>query len=49
MLGYVASDNVYFGRRREILRKRAGIKAKTVFEGKYYNVKTTETGSEIAL
>jgi hypothetical protein len=33
----------------EVLRRRAGPKAKIIFERKYYNSKIVETGAEIAL
>ena len=42
-------DDIYFGRREEILKRRVELKEKTVLERKYYNSKIIETGAEIAL
>lgn len=40
-------DDVYFGRREEILERRVELKEKTVLERKYYNSKIIETGVEV--
>ena len=40
-------DDVYYGRREEILEKRKQLKAKTILERKELNSKITETGAEI--
>jgi len=47
--GNSTSDDVYFGRREEILKRRVELKEKTVLERKYYNSIIIETGAEIAL
>jgi len=43
----VTPDDVYFGRREEILEKRKQLKAKIILERKRINCKTIETGTEI--
>jgi len=45
----VTPDDIYFGRREEILKRRVEFKEKTVLERKYYNSKIIETGAEVAL
>lgn len=45
----VTPDDVYFGRREEILKRRVEFKEKTILERKYYSSKIIEKGAEIAL
>ncbi len=48
-LGNVTPDDVYFGRREDILRRREELKTKTILERQHYNSKINVTGAEIAL
>jgi len=48
-LGYVTPDDVYFGQREDILRRREELKAKTILERQRYNSKINVTGAKIAL
>ena len=45
--GNVTPDDVYYGRRDEILTKRVELKEKTILERKEYNSKISITGAEI--
>ena len=46
MIGNVTPDDVYYGRREKILKKRNELKRKTVLERKTYNDRITVTGVE---
>jgi putative transposase len=43
----VAPDDVYYGRREKILKRRAELKRKTILARKMYNSKISVTGAEI--
>lgn len=45
-IGNVTPDDVYYGRRKTIHRKRAELKVKSMLERKSYNAKLLETGAE---
>jgi hypothetical protein len=42
----VTPDDVYYGRREQILKKRAELKRKTIVASKIYNSIITKTGAE---
>jgi putative transposase len=46
-LGNVTPDDVYFGRREEILKRRVELKEKTVLDRNYCNSKIIKTGAEV--
>ena len=43
----VTPDDVYYGKREEIVERRKQLKAKTILERKRINCKIIETGAEI--
>ena len=45
-IGNVTPDDVYYGRREKILKKRTELKRKTILERKKYNDRITVTGAE---
>jgi transposase InsO family protein len=45
-IGNVTPDDVYYGRREQILKKRKKLKIKTIIERKRINCKIIETGAE---
>jgi hypothetical protein len=47
VIGNVTPDDVYFGRREEILDKRKQLKVNTILEGKRINCKIIEAGVDI--
>jgi len=46
-IGNVTPDDVYYGRREKILKKRKELEIKTILERKRINGKIIETGAEI--
>ena len=47
-IGNVTPDDVYYGRREDILKQRAELKQKTLLERRRFNGKMIKTGAEIA-
>ena len=47
-IGNVTPDDVYYGRRKAILKQRAELKQKTLLERRRFNGKMIKTGAEIA-
>ena len=45
-IGNVTPDDVYYGKREDILKHRDELRNKTVLERKKYNSKITVTGAE---
>ena len=45
-IGNITPDDVYYGRREKILKKRTELKRKTILERKKYNDRITVTGVE---
>jgi hypothetical protein len=43
----VTPDDVYYGKREEILERKKQLKAKTILERKIINCKIIETGADI--
>jgi hypothetical protein len=43
----VTPDDVYYGRREQILKRRAELKRETILARKMYNSKISTTGVEI--
>jgi len=46
-IGNVIPDDVYYGQREQILKRRAELKRKTILAKRMYNSKISTTGVEI--